>query len=242
MTPEQAQIQHILRQIPGLPELNEREIGAFAQLVALLQEGSHRANLTSIRSAHEIALAHFADSLAALEAEPKVKEMGRGADIGSGAGFPLFPLAIVLGGCTWVAVESIGKKCRFIEETAQQLELANVRVRCMRAEELARTAERESFDVATARAVGRVSSICEVALPLLRTGGSLLLYKTLQAAGELAAASEVIGKLGGEVQDSHRYALPGDRQERVIFRILKTASTPEHFPRAPGTPFKRPLA
>jgi 16S rRNA (guanine527-N7)-methyltransferase len=199
-------------------------------------------NLTAITDAAEIERLHFQDSLAGPDACPELRAACAAADVGSGAGFPLLPLAILTPGCRWIALESVAKKARFIEETAQALGLTNVEARALRAEDAARTELRESLDVVTARAVGPVASLCEVGLPLLRVGGMLLLYKTEAVLVEAAGLSQSIQTLGGEAEEPYRYRLAGDEQDRVILRIRKIAITPEKYPRAAGVPFKKPLA
>lgn len=167
---------------------------------------------------------------------------GTAADVGSGAGFPLLPLALATPRCRWTAVESIAKKARFIQETAQALGLTNTKVLAERAEDVGRGEFRESFDLVTARAVGSVAALCEVCVPLLRLGGVLLLYKTEGAVEETEGLKSVIELLGARADASYRYRLPGDEQDRVILRIQKVGVTPQKYPRAAGVPFKKPLA
>ncbi|MGI8904956.1 MAG: 16S rRNA (guanine(527)-N(7))-methyltransferase RsmG [Candidatus Sumerlaeaceae bacterium] len=228
-----------MRGLDSLPvELQEK----FAALSHLLLEGQKRLNLTAIKEPAAIKRLHFLDSLAGLEAFPELMTVTHAADVGSGAGFPLLPLAILTPGCHWIALESVAKKARFIEETAQALGLTNVEARPLRAEDAARTELRGSQDVVTARAVGPVASLCEVGLPLLKPGGTLLLYKTETALAETAALQSSIAELGGTALPAYRYRLEGDLQQRVILRLCKTAETPEKYPRAAGVPFKKPLS
>ena len=214
---------------------------AFVRLGCLLLEANRDVNLTAIATAAGVALLHFADSLAVLNAEPGIGGECAAADIGSGAGFPALPLAIACPSARWTAIESVAKKCRFIERAVRELGVPNVQVACARAEDAGRGDLRGAFDYATARAVGAVASLCEVGLPLLRRGGLLLLYKTESALAEMETARNAIAQLGGEPRDPYRYRLAGDTQDRAILRIEKLRDTPAKYPRAAGTPFKQPL-
>ena len=127
---------------------------------------------TSVHDRREVENVHIADSLVGLEV-PAVKEAARIVDLGSGAGPPGLVLAIARPEAEVVLVESVGKKCAWLERTVSALGLENVRVVCARAEEL----EEEPFDVVTARALASLPVLCEYAAPLLREGGALVAWK-----------------------------------------------------------------
>jgi 16S rRNA (guanine527-N7)-methyltransferase len=208
----------------------------------MLLEANLTTNLTAIRDPGGVALLHLADSLAALNAAPRAGTFRRAADVGTGAGFPLLPLAIVLPECRFTGIESVGKKCAFIQAAVERMNLPNVEVYCGRAENIGRKPEtREQFDLVTARAVGAVSSLCEVSLPLLKVGGTMLLYKTEQALEEWNSAVPVIAALGGQPDGIYTYKFPRDEYRRVIFRAKKVKPTAAAFPRAAGVPFLKPL-
>jgi 16S rRNA (guanine527-N7)-methyltransferase len=222
--------------------LGRRADEALVRLGCLLLDSNRAVNLTAIATAAGVALLHFADSLAALDAEPGIAGECTAADIGSGAGFPALPLAIACPAARWTTIESVAKKCRFIERAAGELGIPNVEVLWARAEDVGRSPLRAAFDYATARAVGPVASLCEVGLPLLRRGGTLLLFKTEAALAEADAARASIAKLGGEAREPHQYRLRGDTQDRLILRIAKVGDTPAKYPRPAGTPFRQPLS
>lgn len=227
---------------PLLQHLPGRARATMARYLALLDEANRTTNLTAIRDVHGMVMLHAADSLAALDAAPEaMRAAGRAADIGPGGGFPVAPLALAMPHCQWTAIESVAKKCRFIETACRGAGIANVAVCCSRGEDAARGNARESFDIVTARAVGPVAALCETGLPLLKTGGLLLLYKTEQAQQELLDAAPAIALLGGEARPSYHYTLPGDQQQRAIMMVMKRHPTPAQYPRAAGIPFKRPL-
>ena len=191
---------------------------------------------TSVHDRREVENVHIADSLVGLEV-PAVKEAARIVDLGSGAGPPGLVLAIARPEAEVVLVESVGKKCAWLERTVSALGLENVRVACARAEEL----EEEPFDVVTARALASLPVLCEYAAPLLREGGALVAWKGAVDAREDADglhAAAVLGLEREEVRAVEPY--PGS-QRRTLHVFRKVSPTPEGYPRRPGMAAKRPL-
>lgn len=221
-----------------LPEDSLQKLNRLLELLLAAQQG---ANLTAIKDPAAIIRLHFADSLYGLDADEHLQAARDAGDIGSGAGFPLLPLAIMAPDCHWRAIESVGKKTNFIESASLELGLKNVSALHMRAEEVGRSQLRGQLDAVTARAVGPIISLCEVGLPLLKHGGALLLYKTESSLAELEEGREVLARLGGESETLFRYRLSGDDQDRIIIKIRKISETPEVYPRLPGVPFNKPL-
>jgi 16S rRNA (guanine527-N7)-methyltransferase len=173
------------------------------------------------------------DSLVALPWVPS----GRVADLGSGAGVPGLVLASELPDRSFVLVESVGKKCEFIAETAAAMGLTNVDVLHARAEEV-----RDSFDCVCARALAALPVLCEYAAPLLVDGGVAIFWKGAVADSEEAdgryAASE-LGLSAPEVVPVSPF--PGS-ERRTLWIFTKVAETPSRFPRRPGMAVKRPLS
>src|SRR5215207_1147825 len=141
-------------------------------LAGLVSALEHRSAPTAVHAHEDVLKVHIADSLAGLET-PTLSEARRIADLGSGAGLPGLVLAIARPEAEVVLVESVGKKCAWLEATVEALGLQNVRVACARAEEL----EEAPFDVVTARALAALPVLCEYAAPLLREGGALVAWK-----------------------------------------------------------------
>jgi 16S rRNA (guanine527-N7)-methyltransferase len=205
----------------------------YAPLVAALEDASAP---TSVHARGEVLNVHIADSLVGLEV-PAVKQAARVVDLGSGAGLPGLVLAIARPEAEVVLVESVGKKCAWLERTVSALGLQNVRVVCARAEEL----EEQPFDVVTARALASLPVLCEYAAPLLREGGSLVAWKGAVDAREDADglhAANVLGLERDEVRAVEPY--PGS-QRRTLHVFRKVSPTPEGYPRRPGMAAKRPL-
>jgi 16S rRNA (guanine527-N7)-methyltransferase len=207
------------------------------ELDALLEALADPAAPTSIHDRRRARDVHVADSLSALDV-PEVREAGRIADLGSGAGPPGLVLAIALPNAEVTLVESAGKKCAWMEATVERLGLVNVRIACARAEEL----EDEPFDVVTARALGSLPVLCEYAAPLLREGGVLVAWKGAVEEGEEAdglAAAEILGLERATVLAVTPY--PGS-ERRTLHVFRKTGPTPPRYPRRPGMAAKRPLS
>ena len=206
----------------------------LARLSAALEDESAP---TSVHGAREVRDVHIADSLVGLDVDA-VRQAGRIADLGAGAGLPGLVLAIALPQAEVVLVESVGKKCAWLERTVEELGLENVRVACARAEEL----EEAPFDVVTARAVAALPVLCEYAAPLLREGGSLVAWKGAvdpQEEADGLHAADVLGLERVEVRAVEPY--PGS-ERRTLHVFRKVASTPAGYPRRPGMAAKRPLS
>ena len=217
-------------------ELSAQEIEQLGRFIHALLSANARFNLTAVTDPAEAWMRHGYDSLTLLpyllaaEAEQVV-------DIGSGGGLPAIPLAIALPGASMTLVESTGKKAAYLRETAESLGLQNVEVLADRAEILGQDRERfrERFDVATARAVGRLPVLLELMAPLVRPGGVLLAIKGEQAMEELAEARRALAELRVQHVDSSR------TETGTVVVMRKSGRTPRTYPRKPGEPKRVPL-
>lgn len=182
---------------------------------------------------------HVVDSLTGLEV-PALREPKRIADIGAGAGFPGLVLAVALPEAQVDLVESVGRKCDFMRRAAEAAEIPNARVLNVRSEDLAREEGREAYEAVTARAVGRLSTLAELASPLLKPNGVLVAWKGKRDAAEedqLRRASAALAMEPGEILDVGNRA---GSEHRHLHVIRKTGPTPDHLPRRPGMAKKRP--
>lgn len=219
--------------------LSEEQLRRLSKYLDLLLEANRRMNLTRIVDRESAELQHVADALTLLKFIPP--EARRIADVGSGGGVPGVPLAVALPETHLVLLESTRKKAAFLERTARELGLANVRVAPLRAEDAGRDADfRETFDVAVARAVGAMNWAAEWCLPLVRKGGVFLAMKGPKAAEELPLAEHAIKLLGGGSPDVHPAGLPG-ADGHVIVAVRKNAKTPDAYPRPATATRGKPL-
>ena len=195
-------------------------------------------NLTALKTAEEIAILHFFDSLTLLNTGLfKDKNV---IDVGCGGGFPSFPLAVCSENCRITANDSTQKKLRFVEETAKQAGI-DLSVMPGRAEEIARTEQRDSFGIAVARGVARLNILCELCLPLVKPGGHFIAMKGSRGKEELKEAKRAIKTLSAKTVDIIDISIPLFDRNHTIIIIEKTGQTPEEYPRTNSKICKSPL-
>jgi 16S rRNA (guanine527-N7)-methyltransferase len=163
------------------------------------------------------------------------------ADLGSGAGLPGLPLAAAHRATAFTMIDSQRRRLEWIEAAAARLRLTNVTVVHSRLEDYGRGPARESFDVATARALGPLPVVAELGLPLLAIGGRLLVPRGRPEASELEQAASACEQLGGQVDEV--VPNPSSPIDRVGFVVImaKIAATSPRFPRRSGMPVRTPL-
>jgi 16S rRNA (guanine527-N7)-methyltransferase len=198
-----------------------------------------RASVSSVTAPARAWKVHVADSLTGLEVTA-LREAKRIADVGSGAGFPGLALAAALPDAKVDLVESIGRKCDFIERAIAAAAIDNARVINARSEDLAKADGREAYAAVTARAVGRLSTLAELASPLLEDGGTLVAWKGKRDPDEeaqLANAAEALAMQPEEILHVGPYA---GSEHRHLHVLRKSGPTPADLPRRPGIAKKRP--
>jgi 16S rRNA (guanine527-N7)-methyltransferase len=193
---------------------------------------------TTVRDPERIVDDHLADSLVALELDA-VRRATAVADLGSGAGFPGLPLAIAMPASRVRLVESNGRKCEFIARAIDACRLDNADVVHARAE--AWPEGIASSDLVTARALARPDVIAEYAAPLLRRGGSLVIWRGQRDRDAEVAAERAAAQLGLHVQEPIGVTPYAGTEGRYLHVMSKVRETPSRFPRRPGVARKRPL-
>ena len=163
-------------------------------------------------------------------------------DIGTGAGLPGLPLAIVCDRAKFVLTDSLGNRINFLSEVIDQIKISNVELVKSRAEDFCLQNEyREKFDFVFSRGVAKLSVLSEYCLPAIKLGGKMISYKMDKIEEELSDAQNAIKTLGGKFHVKHTYDLILDDPARCLVEIDKVSRTPKSYPRKAGTPAKTPL-
>ena len=217
--------------------LSDAQRRSLETVLELLAE--ERASVSSVTDARAWKV-HVEDSLTGLEVS-ELSQASRIADLGSGAGFPGLVLAVALPQAKVDLIDSIGKKTAFVARAAEAAGIPNASAITARSEDLARDENaRESYDVVTARAVGRLSTLAELASPLLREGGVLVAWKGQRDEEEeqqMARAAEALVMTPEQILDvGHR----AGSEHRHLHVLRKSGPTPTDLPRRPGIAKKRP--
>ena len=218
---------------PEAPELLE----AYGR--ALLEKNQVM-NLTAITQPDQVARLHMLDCAALLN---YVHLEGKTLlDVGTGAGFPGLPLKILCPTLEVTLLDSLSKRVRWLREVSEQLGLSGVTAIHARSEEQALVKGfRDSFDFVTARAVADLRLLSELCLPLVKPGGAFLAMKSVECGPELERAAHAIELLGGRVERTADYQIPGTEVTHRLVIIKKVAQTPKKYPRAFAKIKKNPL-
>lgn len=220
-------------------EIDDNKIQKFYDYMNLLVEWNKKINLTAITKEKDIILKHFVDSLTVLK---YIKENKSIVDVGTGAGFPGIPLAIMNDSLKITLVDSLNKRINFLNEVCNKINLENINAIHARAEEFGQDNNyRESYDVAISRAVANLTVLAEYLLPLVKVGGKIICMKGPDIEEELKQAKSAIDILGGKFERCDNFCLPKSDISRNIIIINKIKETPKKYPRKAGTPVKTPL-
>ena len=212
----------------------------LAEYGRLLLEQNQVMNLTAIREEEGVARLHMLDCAALLRcADFQGKTL---IDVGTGAGFPGLVLKILVPSLRVTLLDSLGKRVDWLARTADRLGLEGVTCLHARAEEQALVRGfRDSFDLATARAVADLRLLCELCLPFVRPGGAFLAMKSVDSGEELAGAARAVKLLGGRTDPPFDYAVPGTGITHRVIPIRKVAPTLRGYPRRWARIQKEPL-
>lgn len=216
-------------------EISQKQLENFEKYYQILIEYNNKFNLTAITEKKEVFVKHFLDSVIFVD-----KICGQTViDIGSGGGFPAIPLKIMRENLEVTMVEATGKKCEFLRQVINNLNLSKINVVNGRAEDLAKDQKyREKFDICTARAVARLNTLCEYCMPFVKVDGSFLAFKG-KAEEEIKESNNAIKTLGGELDKVYNINL--EDNERCLVVIKKKKPTDKKYPRGNGKERKNPL-
>lgn len=210
----------------------------FRHYLDLLASYNTKVNLVADAEPTVVVRRHVLDCLAVAEiingTSALTQETRKLVDIGTGAGLPGLIIALACPDLEVILLDSIGKKTRFLEEAVRALSIADrVTVITGRAEELARTKRRTSFDLATSRAVGHLGMVVELALPLLKIGGRLLCQKSRkQVDVEIDELDNFLQPMGGQRAEILVPSIQISESEHVVVSIEKRHGTQDRYPRS----------
>lgn len=215
------------------------QLEKFYKYMNLLIEWNEKMNLTAITEPNDIILKHFIDSITI---NKYIENNAKVVDVGTGAGFPGIPLSIIRTDLQITLVDSLNKRLIFLQEIKKELELKNIDIVHARAEEFGQNKKyRETFDIATSRAVANLSTLSEYLVPLVKIKGKCVCMKASDAEEEIKQAENAVNILGGKIVKVEKFNLPNSDIGRTIIIINKEKSTNGKYPRKPGTPSKEPL-
>lgn len=213
----------------------------LARMMDAYMERMEVCNFTAHRTPERFAPMHVVDSLLpVLTGALTVRSGDKVADIGTGGGFPGMPLAVLHPEATFHLFDSVAKKLRVVEEVARTLDLTHLQTHHGRLEEYGQGTFRGAFDVVTSRAVAPWTTLLELALPLLKVGGTFYAYQGEKIFGDLDAKPEVPAMLGARVEDVRSYTL-AENGNRYIVVCTKQEKTPRLYPRSAALLVKHPL-
>ena len=224
-------MENIMKQtlLQGLPELklalSEEQTDTLCAFGAAVVRQNQVMNLTAITEPAQVAKLHLLDSLSVLSAlDLRGKKL---IDVGCGAGFPGVPLAIACPEAQVTLLDSLGKRITWLKEILPQL---GIQAECVtaRAEE-AVVSCRESYDIATSRAVARLNILLELLAPYVKVGGAVVALKGSAAKEELGECGDAIKKLG--LRQEAFLEFPVDGASHALIVLRKVVPTPKAYPR-----------
>lgn len=222
--------------IKGLSELplsfGDEEIEKLLRFSDMLLEKNRVMNLTAVENTEEVVTRHFLDCspLAVFIGQDVQSSNIKVIDVGTGAGFPGIPLAVLLPRADIVLLDAQMKRVNFLRDVIGKLELTHCEAVHARAEDYARV-HRGEFDFAVSRAVAELRVLCELSLPMVRTGGSFLAMKAAGCEDEVKTSAHASEVLGGTKPEVLWYSVPIVGTRRAVVRIGKAHDTTERYPR-----------
>lgn len=220
-------------------EITEDQLLQFETFYHLLMEKNKVMNLTAITKMEEVVEKHFIDSIAVLKFI--MLDDKSVIDVGTGAGFPGIPLAIMSPNTSFLLLDSLNKRIKFLEEVVHQCDLSNVSLIHCRAEDGGKEKSlRENYDVCISRAVANMSVLLEYCSPFVKQGGQFISYKSGDILEELESSERAQKILSCKLNQCIQFELMGDMNRSfVIFDKIEMLS--KKYPRQPGKVKKDPL-
>ena len=222
-------------------EFNEGKYNKFIKYMNLVIEWNEKINLTAITEEEEFIKKHFIDCIKVFKSD-EIKEAKSIIDVGTGAGFPGIPIAIMDESKKICLLDSLNKRVKVLNIVINELELKNVYTVHSRAEDGARNPDlREKFDVAVSRAVANMSVLSEFCLPYVKISGDFIALKGPAIEEELANSKNAIGTLGGRLKKVIELEIEDTDLKHNIVVINKIKACSMSYPRKAGLITKNPL-
>lgn len=200
--------------------LTNAQLEQFSQYYEFLIEYNKITNLTRITEKDEVFYKHFYDSVTLINTLD-FKSIDSLCDMGAGAGFPSIPLKIIFPHLKITIIDSLGKRITFLKQLVEKLGLHNVEINHDR-NELFAINHQQAYDVVTARALGHLSLILEMGIPMLKVGGFFIAPKGGNCDEEMNESKNALHILGGEITKVVRFELPHQYGQRTNIIVQKT--------------------
>lgn len=224
---------------------NPEQLQLFEQLYLEIIEGNKLFNLTRITEPVEFWEKHLWDSLICLqrflsEENTEINPNFQVIDIGTGAGFPGIPVAIALENIQVKLLDSTRKKITFLDSLIEKLGLKNATTLLGRAEEMKKNnPHRGGYDLALIRAVGQVSICAEYAIPLVKKGGLVILYRGQWSEEETEILEQTGAKLGFQIESVNKLETPLTNSIRHGVYLRKIEETRTEFSKLVKIPVQK---
>ena len=215
--------------------LTDKMIEQLTFYAEFLKEYNEKINLTAITEFEEVVDKHFYDSLLCVENELK----GTLVDVGTGAGFPGVVLKIIFPELKVILLEPIQKRCVFLNELINKLDLKKIEVINQRGEDYS-ISHREEYDYVTARAVSNLNNLIEVCGAMVKVDGFFICLRGKDGEEEIKSATTAIKIMGFETMEIYNKSLY-DGSSRVIAYLKKVTKTDKKYPRKYSIIKSRPL-
>ena len=221
-------------------ELTDEMLEKFQIYFDFLLETNKSLNLTAITEMKDVVLKHFVDSISIVSYfDLKDKKV---IDVGTGAGFPGIPLAILNPDTEFVLADSLKKRLHFIDQVTEKCDLKNVTTVHGRAEDLGQdTMYRERFDYCVSRAVASLPVLLELCIPFVKQNGYFISYKSETLQQELGQAKHAMQELNCSLYQEYSYTLSETDYYRVLAAFSKNGPLKKKYPRQAGKPKRNPL-
>ena len=219
-------------------EITDQQFKIFEKLLASFLDWNSKINISAIKDEQGIWEKHFIDSLAG---NKYINFNNKNVlDLGTGGGFPLFPLSIINPKTNFTGLDSVKKKLKVVQYIAEECGIKKPKILHGRAEDFAHDPKsREKFDIVVTRAVAPWTTLLELTLPFVKVGGEFLAYQGPAIEEELKIYKNLEQKLGAEIVNIHKEKIGGN--SRIFVHMKKIKPTSKNYPREVGVPKKNPL-